>query len=181
MRGARSYDHVVRALVIVLVGVGFGGCREREPSTQDKQLDVQLAQAKERQAEAEAEKAAIEARAKLASAPATAPNPTAVPSAGSQPAVVGGPDPKALALLTVKKLAYEAFGEWSQSHPDKACPEKLEDLTGYLHLASTEDPWGQPYKMYCGQNLPAGAKGGLAVLSTGPDGRAGTDDDIKSW
>ena len=86
-----------------------------------------------------------------------------------------------IAALTVKKFAYEAFGEWSQAHPDKACPEKLEDLSQYMDSKDVKDPWGAPYKMFCGQNLPAGAKGGLAVMSSGPDGKDGTEDDIKSW
>jgi prepilin-type N-terminal cleavage/methylation domain-containing protein len=86
-----------------------------------------------------------------------------------------------IAALTVKKFAYEAFGEWSQAHPDKACPDKLEDLSQYMDSKDTKDPWGNPYKLFCGQNLPAGAKGGLAVMSSGPDGKDGTEDDIKSW
>lgn len=86
-----------------------------------------------------------------------------------------------IAQLTVKKYAYEAFGEWSQSHPDKACPDKLEDLTQYMDSKDVKDPWGNPYKMFCGQNLPAGAKGGLAVMSAGEDGKEGTEDDVKSW
>jgi general secretion pathway protein G len=86
-----------------------------------------------------------------------------------------------IAALTVKKYAYEAFGEWSQAHPDKACPDKLEDLSQYMDSKDIKDPWGNPYKMFCGQNLPAGAKGGLAVMSSGPDGKDGTEDDIKSW
>jgi general secretion pathway protein G len=86
-----------------------------------------------------------------------------------------------IAGLTVKKYAYEAFGEWSQAHPDKACPDKLEDLSQYMDSKDVKDPWGNPYKMFCGQNLPAGAKGGLAVMSSGPDGKDGTEDDVKSW
>jgi general secretion pathway protein G len=86
-----------------------------------------------------------------------------------------------IAQLTVKKYAYEAFGEWSQSHPDKSCPDKLEDLSQYMDNKDTKDPWGNPYKMFCGQNLPAGAKGGLAVMSAGEDGKEGTEDDVKSW
>jgi hypothetical protein len=141
-----------------------GACRERESSTKDKELEVQLAQAKARQAEAEAEKAAIEARA------------------GRNPVAAPRPDPlTTLAQMTVKKYAYEAFGGWSQAHPDKACPDKLEDLGQYMSTHDTHDPWGHPYRMFCGQNLPAGAKGGLAVASDGPDGRDGTADDIKSW
>ena len=86
-----------------------------------------------------------------------------------------------IAQLTVKKYAFEAFGEWSQAHPDKACPDKLEDLTQYMDSKDVKDPWGNPYKMFCGQNLPAGAKGGLAVMSAGEDGKEGTEDDDKSW
>ena len=86
-----------------------------------------------------------------------------------------------IAQLTVKKYAFEAFGEWSQAHPDKACPDKLEDLTQYMDSKDVKDPWGNPYKMFCGQNLPAGAKGGLAVMSAGEDGKEGTEDDVKSW
>ena len=86
-----------------------------------------------------------------------------------------------IAALTVKKYAYEAFGEWSQAHPDKACPDKLEDLTQYMDSKDVKDPWGNPYKMFCGQNMPAGAKGGIAVMSIGEDAKDGTEDDIKSW
>jgi hypothetical protein len=86
-----------------------------------------------------------------------------------------------IAALTVKKFAFEAYGEWSQAHPDKACPDKLEDLSQYMDSKDTKDPWGQPYKMFCGQNLPAGAKNGIAVMSSGPDAKDGTEDDIKSW
>ena len=86
-----------------------------------------------------------------------------------------------IAALTVKKYAYEAFGEWSQAHPDKACPEKLEDLSQYMDSKDVKDPWGNPYKMFCGQNIPTGAKNGIAVMSIGEDAKDGTEDDIKSW
>jgi hypothetical protein len=153
------------ASVVTVVAL-CGACREREPSP--KELEVQLAQAKARQAEAEAEKAAIEARA----------GNIAVPTPGPNPFTKTKED---VAQLDVKKFAYEAFGEWSQAHPDKACPDKIEDLSTYMDTKSTNDPWGHPYRMFCGQNLPAGAKGGLAVMSFGPDGQDGTADDIKSW
>lgn len=81
---------------------------------------------------------------------------------------------------TVRKYAYEAYPSWSAAHPDKACPERLEDLNEYMNNKDTKDPWGGTYKMMCGQNLPAGAKG-LAVSSPGEDGKDGTSDDIKSW
>jgi hypothetical protein len=157
----RSFATLAAALVLC------GACRERESSTNDKKLEAEIAEAKARQAEAEAEKAAIEAR-RAGSAHAPDPNRSARSSEDT-------------AAVAVKKLAYEAFAEWAQAHPDKACPDKLEDLAQYMNTRDIHDPWGHPYRMFCGQNLPAGAKGGLAVMSVGPDGQDGTSDDIKSW
>ena len=48
-----------------------------------------------------------------------------------------GEDEDDIAQLDVKKYAYEAFGEWSQPHPDKACPDELEDLTRYMDLKAS--------------------------------------------
>jgi general secretion pathway protein G len=86
-----------------------------------------------------------------------------------------------VAQMAVKKFAFEAFTEWSAAHPDKGCPEKIEDLSQYMNSKDTKDPWGNQYKMLCGQGLPPGVKGGIAVMSSGPDGKDNTDDDIKSW
>ena len=88
-----------------------------------------------------------------------------------------------IAKMTVHKFTYEAFPMWQRSHSDKAggCPDKLEDLSDYMDKKDTKDPWGNTYRMYCGQSLPAGAKGGFAVSSAGEDGKEGTPDDIKSW
>lgn len=85
-----------------------------------------------------------------------------------------------IAGATVKKYAYEAYPSWAQAHPDKSCPEKLESLNEYMNNKDIKDPWGQEYKMFCGPNLPAGAKG-LAVMSYGEDQKEGTGDDVKSW
>ena len=85
-----------------------------------------------------------------------------------------------IAKMTVEKYANEAYPQWSASHSDKGCPDKLEDLNEYMNNKDIKDPWGNPYKMMCGQTLPAGAKG-LAVMSAGPDGKEGTEDDVKSW
>src|SRR3569623_486649 len=152
--------------------LAIGACRQHDQPPSDKELDVQLAQAKARQAEAEAEKAALEARASQQAQPASNSSPRMQMFSRSKVDV---------AQLNVKKYAFEAFGEWSQAHPDKACPDKLEDLNAYMDSKDVTDPWGHPYRMYCGQALPAGAKGGLAVLSAGEDGREGTEDAIKSW
>jgi hypothetical protein len=85
-----------------------------------------------------------------------------------------------LAKLTVKKLANEAFPQWLSSHPGKACPEKIEDLNELMNNKDTNDPWGNPYRMLCPPSLPPGAKG-IAILSSGLDGKEGTSDDIRSW
>jgi general secretion pathway protein G len=85
-----------------------------------------------------------------------------------------------IAAATVKKYAYEAYPSWSQANPNKSCPEKLEDLNEFMNNKDAKDPWGNPFKMMCGQTLPPGAKG-LAVMSNGEDGKEGTSDDVKSW
>jgi len=84
------------------------------------------------------------------------------------------------AKMAVKKYAYEAYPQWSAAHPDKGCPDQLTDLNEYMDKQDIKDPWGGTYKMLCGQNLPAGAKG-IAVYSPGEDGKDNTPDDIKSW
>jgi hypothetical protein len=76
----------------------------------------------------------------------------------------------------VRKLAFESYPMWASRNPDKACPAKIDELEG----GAANDPWGHPFKMFCGANLPPGAKG-TAIISFGPDGKEGTADDLKSW
>lgn len=82
--------------------------------------------------------------------------------------------------IKLTQYANEAFPQWSASHPDKACPDKITDLNEYMNSSDANDSWGRPIKMFCGANLPAGAKA-IAVMSMGEDGKEGTDDDIRSW
>ncbi len=86
-----------------------------------------------------------------------------------------------IAKLTVTKFAFEAYPPWSSAHPDKACPDKLEDMSDYMDKKDIKDPWGNPFRMFCGPTLPAGVKTGIAVMSLGEDQKEGTEDDIKSW
>ena len=86
-----------------------------------------------------------------------------------------------IARLTVTKFANEAFPQWSRSHPDKGCPEKIEDLSEYMDKKDTKDPWGTEYKMLCPPNLPPGVRTGIAIISSGEDKKEGTPDDLKSW
>jgi general secretion pathway protein G len=85
-----------------------------------------------------------------------------------------------IAKLAVRKFAHEAFPQWHARHPGRACPDRIEELCELMDQKSTTDPWGERYKMLCPPNLPSGAKG-IAILSLGPDGKEGTDDDIRSW
>src|SRR5437667_288484 len=73
----------------------------------------------------------------------------------------------------VQKYANEAYPMWQRAHPDKACPDSFSDLNEYMNGHSGLDPWGNPYKLMCGPNLPPGAKG-IAVMSLGRDGVDGT-------
>lgn len=84
-----------------------------------------------------------------------------------------------LAKIAVTKLAMEAYPQWAMAKPGKACPDSLAELIEYAEVKA-EDPWGRPYRLLCGANLPANAIG-LAVVSDGADGKADTDDDVKSW
>jgi hypothetical protein len=82
------------------------------------------------------------------------------------------------AKLQVARLAFEAYGQWAGQNPSKACPDALSELTPYLDRPDLSDPWGNPYEMKC----DPGAKGAgvFRVLSAGPDGKIGTDDDLAS-
>jgi prepilin-type N-terminal cleavage/methylation domain-containing protein len=86
-----------------------------------------------------------------------------------------------IAKIAAHKFADEAFPQWSRSHPDKGCPDKIDDLTEYMNSNNKNDPWGTEWKLLCPPNLPAGVRTGIAIISAGPDKKEGTSDDIKSW
>ena len=82
--------------------------------------------------------------------------------------------------MIVQKMANEAYTHWTMAS-GKQCPDSLKDLEKYRNKKDTKDGWGNELVMLCGSNAPAGATTGFAVLSMGPDGKQGTEDDIKSW
>ena len=89
-----------------------------------------------------------------------------------------------IAKLAVTKFASEAYPQWALKNTDKGCPESLLEVAQHIGKteADTKDPWGTPYKMFCGAGqLPAGVSDGIAVMSFGPDKAEGTADDIRSW
>ena len=82
--------------------------------------------------------------------------------------------------MIVQKMANEAYTHWTMA-TGKQCPDSLKDLEKYRNKKDTKDGWGNELIMLCGSNAPAGATTGFAILSVGPDGKQGTEDDIKSW
>lgn len=84
---------------------------------------------------------------------------------------------KERARLLVTKHAFEHYAMWV-TRPTNAgsCPtiEQLAELGG-----EAKDPWGSALVVTC-DPLPAGAVG-IAISSPGPDRKAGTADDIRSW
>jgi prepilin-type N-terminal cleavage/methylation domain-containing protein len=82
--------------------------------------------------------------------------------------------------MKLEMYANQAFTAWSMAHPQAMCPERLADLADYANGRDANDAWGNPIKMMCGASLPPGAHH-IALVSTGPDGKEGTDDDLRSW
>lgn len=87
--------------------------------------------------------------------------------------------PTDVAKSTTRKYAFEAYPQWAAAHPDKECPASIAELAAYLEPSHKKDPWDAVYIMACGPNAPKGVPG-MAVLSSGPDGKPGTADDITS-
>ena len=59
------------------------------------------------------------------------------------------------------------------------CPDGLDELLRLQILMKRPlDPWGRPFVLVCpGEH----DRDGVDLRSGGPDGEAGTDDDITSW
>jgi serine/threonine-protein kinase len=77
--------------------------------------------------------------------------------------------PRIVATLT-------AFRRWALDHPNAACPSHAELVA---HVAGgVIDPWKHALVVTC-TDQPANQM--IGVISRGPDGIAGTADDIASW
>lgn len=77
--------------------------------------------------------------------------------------------------LTSAQQVLEAAESWKSENADSSgCPtlSQLEHERFLREGASTEDPWGSRLRIHCDDD-------GLAVISPGPDGRAGTNDDVR--
>jgi len=87
-------------------------------------------------------------------------------------------DNPALTSLLVHAYVEEAFPKWQAEHPKQKCPATLVEVAKYfasdIDVPVLADPWGQPLEMKCDDS-------GLKVFSVGPDGKADTEDDVRSW
>ena len=87
-----------------------------------------------------------------------------------------GVDKAQLTTLLVRAYANEAYPTWQAANPKKTCPDSLAELAGFLgappDVPTLVDAWEHPIVMTC-------EHGKVVVFSTGPDGQAGTADDIK--
>ena len=76
------------------------------------------------------------------------------------------------------KVLVQIVNTWRLNHPNELdrCPSvAVLELQGLLRSdQNIDDPWGNPYVIFCPHDDD------LAVISAGPDGRYGTEDDIKA-
>lgn len=121
------------------------------------------------------------------SSPAVAsprPPSTAIAAPSSPPAVAAPSPPAArtasppvppsdlrVAAVAQIKDALTRFVAWSHDHPGARCPDAAS-------LGVALDPWGHPLRITC-TDQPADQIAG--AVSAGPDGVAGTRDDVESW
>jgi hypothetical protein len=75
-------------------------------------------------------------------------------------------------LSATMKTQLRRFVGWARDNANAPCPD-LAQLGGALR-----DPWGNPLSITC-TDQPANQI--IGVISAGPDGKTGTDDDIASW
>ncbi|MDB4943383.1 MAG: hypothetical protein JWP97_2917 [Labilithrix sp.] len=72
------------------------------------------------------------------------------------------------------RTIHPAAEKYRVDHPSEGCPtvELLREKNELSRASKITDPWDSPYKIICGDE-------DVAVLSTGPDKREGTADDIR--
>ena len=79
------------------------------------------------------------------------------------------------ARTETRRYALEAFPSWVAAHPDRLCPQSIDELNIYIGRNDSRDIYGGSYEMSCGEGGV-----GITVSSRGPDGVANTDDDVRS-
>jgi hypothetical protein len=79
-----------------------------------------------------------------------------------------------VARVMASKLANEAYARWAMKPSNQGKCPATSDLAPYVDQEPAfTDPWGRPYVVRCG------AGRGIAVLSSGPDGKPETADDVS--
>jgi hypothetical protein len=98
---------------------------------------------------------------------------------GGEESPTGGPPMSQTDLVTLLLHAYsdEALPQWRAAHPDKKCPQTLDELATLLgasdpSLPVKTDPWGHDLVFKCDDKT-------FTITSLGPDGKADTADDIR--
>jgi hypothetical protein len=81
-----------------------------------------------------------------------------------------------LVSLLLRAYVDEAYPKWKAEHPKQKCPAKLDEVASYFGadpgLPVNTDPWGHELVMKCDDK-------GFVVFSVGPDGKPGTEDDVR--
>jgi general secretion pathway protein G len=103
----------------------------------------------------------------------------------AEPAAEPATDPAADAAAEAKRIdtamnqtvEIQQAAEIYMAQKRGKCPETLQDLRAAGVTAKVaKDPWGQDYVLKCpGEHLS------IDVLSGGPDGKLGTDDDVANY
>lgn len=81
--------------------------------------------------------------------------------------------------ILVDKFANQGYVQW-QIKTGENCPGSLDEVAKYAGKKDSKDPYKTEMKMVCGDDAPAEANG-FGVVSAGPDGEMGNEDDIYSW
>ncbi|HEU4731108.1 MAG TPA: hypothetical protein VFT22_24610 [Kofleriaceae bacterium] len=111
-----------------------------------------------------------EATAPTASSPSPA-HPPARPDPSPAPTEAAATDPGTV-LGALMKTVFGRFVAWSRDHAGAPCPDIA--TLGVVAL----DPWGHAIELTC-TDQPADQR--IGAVSAGPDGLAGSGDDIASW
>ena len=69
------------------------------------------------------------------------------------------------------------FLDWAKVHPSAGCPE-VRELANHGAASVVTDGWRRPLFVTCSLQ-PIGQR--IGVISRGPDGALGTNDDLRSW
>ncbi|HWO22416.1 MAG TPA: protein kinase [Kofleriaceae bacterium] len=106
-------------------------------------------------------------------------SPSLAPEAAKPPPRLSSPQspsplteaPRPVQAKTDIRALLATFSTWAAAHAGAPCPTVAD-------LAGRSDPWGHSYQLTC-TDQPADQI--VGVVSMGPDGIRGTDDDLTSW